>query len=95
MHHVLARITVKPESAGDAGKILQQLVAQSRKEPGCVSYALYQQTEAPHVFQTVEEWQNKSDADAHMGTPHLAAAVAAATPMLAVPPEIVAWTKLA
>lgn len=95
MHHVLARIIVKPESAGDARKLLQELAAQSRKEPGCVSYALYQQAEAPHVFQTVEEWKNKSDADTHMTTPHLTSAVAAATPMFAAPPEIVAWTKLA
>ncbi len=94
MHHVLARITVKPESADDARKLLQELVVQSRKGPGCVSYALYQQTEAPHIFQTVEEWKQKSDADAHMGTPHLAAAVAAATPMFTAPPEIVAWNRV-
>lgn len=94
MHHVLARITVKPASAGAARKILQELVARSRKERGCASYALYQRSDAPHIFQTVEAWKQKSDAEAHMQTPHLASAVAEAAPMFTQPPEIVSWTKL-
>ncbi len=95
MHHVLARITVKPEAAAATRDILVELVAQSRKESGCVSYDLYQQEEAPHIFQTVESWKTKADADAHMTTPHLGAAVAAAGALFAAPPEIVAWTRLA
>ncbi|WP_291009238.1 antibiotic biosynthesis monooxygenase [Hydrogenophaga sp.] len=55
MHHVLARITVKPDAAAQAASILTELVAQSRQEPGYVSYKLYQQLVTPHVFQTVEQ----------------------------------------
>lgn len=95
MHHVLARITVKPESADDARKILTNLAAETRKEAGCVSYILYQQTEAPHVFQTVEQWKTQADAEAHMATPHVGAAIAAAGPMFAAAPEIVAWLQVA
>ncbi len=95
MHHILARITVKPEFADAARDILVKLAAESRKESGCEAYALYQQAEAPHVFQTVERWKAKADVDAHMATPHVDAAIAAATAMFATPPEIVAWTQLA
>ncbi len=91
MHHVLARITVKPESAEAAKGVLIELVTASRKEAGCVSYALYQQEGAPHIFQTVEQWKDKAAADAHMTTPHVGAAIAAAGSMFAMPPEIVAW----
>jgi quinol monooxygenase YgiN len=95
MHHVLARITVKPEAAAQAADILTRLVAQSRAEAGCVSYELYQQTATPHVFQTVEVWQDEAAANAHMAMPHLGVAVAAATPLFAAPPEILAYNKLA
>ncbi|MEJ7688041.1 MAG: putative quinol monooxygenase [Variovorax sp.] len=95
MHHILARITVKPEAAEIAKGILMELVAKSRAEAGCVSYALYQQAESPHIFQTVEEWRDKADADAHMTTPHVGAAIAAASALYAMPPEILAYGKLA
>lgn len=95
MHHVLARITVKPESAQTARGILLDLVAHSRQEPGCVSYELYQQAGNPHVFQTVEQWRDEAAADQHLRTIHVGAALAAATPLLAAPPEIQACTKLA
>jgi quinol monooxygenase YgiN len=94
MHYVLARITVKPEVAELAKGILVDLASKSRQEPGCVGYELYQQAEAPHVFQTVEQWQAKADADAHMATVHVGAAIAAAGPLLAAAPEIVAYSRL-
>ena len=95
MHYVLARITVKTEAADAAGKVLAELAAQSRKEEGCVQYEIYHQEQAPHIFQTVEHWKSKGDADLHMATPHVGAAFAAAGPLLAGPPEILAYTKLA
>lgn len=94
MHYILARITVKPEAADAAKGILIELVTKSRQDSGCVSYELYQQTETPHVFQTVEQWQSKADADAHMATPHIGAAIAAAGPLFAAAPEILAYGKL-
>lgn len=94
MHYVLARITVKADAAATARAILMELVAQSRQEPGCVTYELYQQAATPHVFQTVEQWEDKAAADAHMTTPHVGAAIAAAGPLFAAPPEILAYTKL-
>ena len=95
MHHVLARLVCKPEAVEPFAALLTDLVAKSKQEPGCVSYALYQRQDAPHVFQTVEAWKSAADADAHMGTPHVGAAVAAAGALFAQPPEIVAWNKLA
>lgn len=95
MHYVLARITVKPEVAELAKRLLLDLVAKSRQDPGCMAYELFQQTEAPHVFQTVEQWKDKADAEAHMKTLHVGAALAAASPLLAAVPEFVAYSRLA
>ncbi len=95
MHYVLARITVKTEAAEAAGKVLAELAAQSRKEAGCLQYEVYHQEQAPHIFQTVEHWRSKEDAGVHMTTPHVGAAFAAAGPLLAGAPEILAYTRLA
>jgi quinol monooxygenase YgiN len=86
--HVLARITFKPEAVEAAKALLVRLARESRKEAGCVSYAVYQQADQPHVFRTVEEWRDAAAAEAHMQTPHIAAAIATGGPIFAEPPEI-------
>jgi len=91
MIHVLARITVLPNAADKARAILQELVVQSRREPGCLAYELYQQSRQPHVFQTVERWQDQAAADAHLLSPHVAAVFVVAMPLLAAEPEIEAY----
>jgi quinol monooxygenase YgiN len=94
MIHVMARITVKPEFAAQARDIMRTLVAATRKEAGCLAYELFQRPDAPHVFQTVEQWTDQAAADAHMATSHVGAAIAAAGPMFSAPPDILAFTKL-
>lgn len=94
MIHVLARITVQPESAGAACDVLTTLVNASRKEPGCIDYQLLQRADAPHVFQTIELWADQTSIDAHMAAANVGAAIAAAGPMFAAPPEILTFDKL-
>lgn len=95
MVHVLARITALPTSVDATREILVDLVARSRSEPGCVAYDLFQQDGAAHVFQTVEAWRDGTAADAHMTSPHVAAAVAKVGGLLGAPPEILRFTKIA
>ena len=94
MIHVLASIVVKPEHAAQAAALLVELAGKSRAEAGCVRYELFQRPDAPHVFQTVEEWRAQADVDSHMKTPHVAAAFAAAGPILAAAPAIVGYAKI-
>ena len=94
MIHVMARITVKPEFAAQGRDIMSTLVHATRKETGCLAYELFQRPDAPHVFQTVEQWTDQAAADAHMSTAHVGAAIAAAGPMFALPPDILSFTKL-
>ena len=94
MIHVMARITVKPEFAAQARDIMGTLVHATRQEAGCLAYELFQRADAPHVFQTVEQWTDQAAADAHMSTAHVGAAIAAAGPMFALPPDILSFGKL-
>lgn len=95
MVHVLARITAQPASADALREILVELVAQSRREAGCLHYELFQQEGAAHIFQTVERWADGAAADAHMSTPHVAAAIAKAGALLGAPPEILRYAQIA
>jgi quinol monooxygenase YgiN len=94
MVHVMARIIFHLASAAAGRDILSKLAVATRREAGCVSYELFQQAGAPQVFQTVEQWSDEAAADAHMTAPHVAAAIAAAAPLLAAPPEILSFTKV-
>jgi quinol monooxygenase YgiN len=71
--------------------LLAELVAQSRKEEGCLHYELFQRDDAAHVFQTVERWRDQAAVDAHMKSAHVAAAIAQGTPHFGAAPEIQAF----
>ncbi len=88
MVHVMASIEVKPEHAAAVRDQLVELAGKTRAEAGCVSYELYQRADKPHVFRTVEAWHTQADVDAHMKTPHIAAAMATGGPMFASAPAI-------
>ena len=95
MYHMLARMTVKPEAANKAREIFTALVAQSVHDEGCVAYSLYQQADAPHVFQTVEQWRDQAASDAHGATDHVRAALAIVVPLFSSAPELTVFNRLA
>ena len=94
MVRVMARIVAKSESAPVVESALRELVVHTRKEPGCLSYELFRRSDAPHMFVTVEQWRDGAAADAHMSTPHVAAAIAAVGAHLASAPEIDRYEQL-
>jgi quinol monooxygenase YgiN len=85
---VVAVLTAKPGSEEVVRTAMSALVAPTRNEEGCLSYALYESAVTPGVFVTVELWRGQGDLDAHMQTEHIAATLAAAGDALAEPPAI-------
>lgn len=86
--NVMARIVARPEAADQVQAALVDLVGHTRDEAGCMSYRLYRRADAVGEFMTVEQWRSRRDADAHMTTAHVAAAIAKVGALLAQPPEI-------
>lgn len=85
---VVAIITAKAGSEDIVRNALTDLVEPTRGEDGCVSYELSQSVVDPTVFVTVESWASQADLDAHMQTPHIEAAFAAAGDHMAGAPAI-------
>jgi quinol monooxygenase YgiN len=86
--NVVALITAKPGSEDVLEHALTSLVEPTRAEPGCISYDLYRSAVDPATFITVELWKDQADLDAHMQTPHIAAALSAAEDAFAAAPAI-------
>jgi len=95
MIRIMARISSRSGAESSMKNILQDLVVPSRNEAGCQGYELFQDEENPLEFVTIEHWAEQAAADAHMATPHVAAAIAKAAPLLAQPPVIHRYTQLA
>jgi quinol monooxygenase YgiN len=85
---VVAVIVAKPGSEEIVRSALTSLVEPTRAEEGCRSYELYESGSTPGTFVTIESWRAPADLDAHMATPHIAAALGAAEGHLAAAPAI-------
>ncbi|MFD2159561.1 putative quinol monooxygenase [Rubritalea tangerina] len=52
--------------------LLVFMVEESKPEPGCVEYVLYQQKEEPEEFFLIEVWESGEHLEAHKQTAHFA-----------------------
>jgi quinol monooxygenase YgiN len=85
---VVAVLTARAGSEKIVGEALSALVEPTRSEAGCTSYQVFVSAVDPATFITVETWISRDDLDAHMQTPHVQAALAAAGDHLAQAPAI-------
>ena len=85
---VVAVLVARPGQEDVVRDALRALVPPTRQEPGCLSYELSESGAAPGTFVTVERWREQADLDAHLQTPHVQQAFAAAGDALAGAPGI-------
>jgi quinol monooxygenase YgiN len=71
---VVALLETSAEKADELKKVCLGLIEPSRKDEGCISYELYQDTTNPGKFTFIEKWKSKELLDAHLKAPHLVAA---------------------
>lgn len=64
-----ARLPIKPESRPAFLAVEAALAIPTRQEAGCLSYALYEDPNAPNTFLTVEEWATEAAWEAHCKHP--------------------------
>jgi quinol monooxygenase YgiN len=89
---IIARFTARPDSIDAMRTLLLGMLEPTRKEAGCVSYELLNNSADPTDFTFVEEWASQAAIDAHMKTPHLQAVVADSAPLLASPLDVRFYT---
>lgn len=85
---VVARIKAKSEAVSEVRELLCGLVDPTRKESGCITYELLQNTEDPTDFTFVEEWESDAALASHAASDHLKAIGPKLQPVVADPPDI-------
>ncbi len=63
---VVTHVDVPPPRKDECVAALKALVADSRKEPGALSFEVFQQGNRPNHFSVVEVWKNQRAYDAHI-----------------------------
>jgi quinol monooxygenase YgiN len=92
---VTAQIKAKPGKKAQVRQELLSLVAPSRKDAGCLNYDLHQARDNPALFLFHENWTSKAHLDQHLQKPDLQAALARVGQLVAEPPQITLWEKIA
>jgi quinol monooxygenase YgiN len=70
MIKVIAKITVKEDAIDAFTKDAFALVAETRKEFGCISYQVFQDVNLKNEFTFLEEWASPEALQNHMKSTH-------------------------
>lgn len=71
MIKVVAKYRLKPEVREEYLELAKELVEETRKEPGCMKYVLYEDIKEPLVLAMIEEWKDEEAIDAHLESEHM------------------------
>ena len=94
MIHILASFKVKNDKLSDFIKLCNELIEESRKEEGCVSYHLQQNTENKNHFVFVEEWKSNEAIEKHNSSEHFTRIVSLLVEMCEDAPVIQTFDRL-
>ncbi|MES0808604.1 putative quinol monooxygenase [Roseibium sp. SCPC15] len=82
MIFIIATMKTTQENRDALVEATRLCIAETRKEPGCLSYDFHQSISDPQTFVFVEHWQNRDVLEKHFASPHLAAWRIAAKPLI-------------
>jgi len=75
MIKLTAKFIIKEGKAALVKDTASTLVAETRKEKGCISYQLFQDMDQPNVFAFIEEWESMEALQSHMKSKHFTEAI--------------------
>lgn len=71
MLFVVGSFRLPAHRIAEARPAMERVIAASRAEPGCISYAYAQDIGDPELFRVSEEWESRAALDAHFQMPHM------------------------
>jgi quinol monooxygenase YgiN len=77
---ITAFLDVHPRERDSVLAEMRRLVAESRKEDGCLDYAIAEDIERPNRFRIAERWSSSAALQRHLGEPHVRRFLLAFTP---------------
>lgn len=70
MIKVVAKFVIKSDRIEEMKSVCSDLIDETRKENGNISYELYQDVNNPEIFSFIEEWESQEALEKHMQTDH-------------------------
>lgn len=70
MIKVVAKNALKEGVRDEALALLDEMIAKTRQEDGCIKYELYELDGDPNVLTFIEEWESAEKLSAHMDSEH-------------------------
>ena len=67
---VVVKSIIKEGCIEDYKKVVFELIEETRKENGLISYELYQDNENPNIMAIIEKWESQQALDVHAQTQH-------------------------
>jgi len=67
---VVAKNFVKEKKLEEFLRLSQELVAETRREEGCIEYLLMRDSERTNVLTFIEKWETVNHLKNHFETPH-------------------------
>ena len=71
MLKLVAKFIIKEEKIDEFKKYAEELVSETRKEKGCISYQLFQDVNDKKILTFIEEWENLEAVDNHNKSEHI------------------------
>ena len=69
---IAGRIRLDPAKRAEAHAAAREVMRETRREPGCISYTFSADVEDEGVFHVFEEWESAEALAAHFRAPHMA-----------------------
>ena len=88
MIYVVATLTIKPETRAEFIAGAKACIAETVKEPGCISYDLTESVTNPSKFVFVEQWENAEALGPHGAIDHMRAWRRIVKECMRAPPKI-------
>jgi len=93
--HVVALFVAAPGKENELGRLLETLVAPTRREAGCIRYDLLRGLPGESGdFVFVEEWESEETLDAHSRSAHLQAVLPQVGPLLGAPAHVARYRQI-
>jgi quinol monooxygenase YgiN len=84
---LVTKVSVKPERVEEFKQTFVTMARETRKEPDCNDYLLFQDVQNADVWYTIGRWKTVEAVHAHMTSKHSTSATAKAMDMLTKDPE--------
>jgi quinol monooxygenase YgiN len=67
---IVAKSTIKEGKVEEFKNLAEELIDESRKESGCISYSLNQDINNKNILTFIEKWESKEDIEIHNNSSH-------------------------